>query len=89
MTETHVHAPTTDEAGPRGELCTRTLAMPADTNQNGCSETQHDQLLGLSRLFSFAAFGCCVLLCTHALSPFLSISTVALLRFGHVNGLIG
>lgn len=35
MTETHVHAPTTDETGPRGELCTRTLAMPADTNQNG------------------------------------------------------
>ena len=35
MTETHVHAPPADEAGPHGDLCTRTLAMPADTNANG------------------------------------------------------
>ena len=35
MTDTHVHASANDETGPRGELCTRTLAMPADTNQNG------------------------------------------------------
>jgi acyl-CoA thioesterase YciA len=35
VTETHVHAPPSDEAEPRGELCTRTLAMPADTNANG------------------------------------------------------
>ena len=35
MTETHVHAPANDESEPRGDLCTRTLAMPADTNQNG------------------------------------------------------
>jgi acyl-CoA thioesterase YciA len=30
-----VHAPRNDEAEPCGDLCTRTLAMPADTNQNG------------------------------------------------------
>ncbi|MBN9004837.1 MAG: acyl-CoA thioesterase [Rhizobiales bacterium] len=30
-----VHAPPTTETTPLGELCTRTLAMPADTNQNG------------------------------------------------------
>jgi acyl-CoA thioesterase YciA len=35
VTETHVHAPTNDETEPRGDLCTRTLAMPADTNANG------------------------------------------------------
>lgn len=35
MTETHVHAPPSEETGPRGDLCTRTLAMPADTNANG------------------------------------------------------
>ena len=35
MTDTHVHAPVVTEDGPSGELCTRTLAMPADTNQNG------------------------------------------------------
>jgi acyl-CoA thioesterase YciA len=35
MTDTHVHAPVVTESGPSGELCTRTLAMPADTNQNG------------------------------------------------------
>jgi len=35
MTDTHVHAPAVTEAEPQGELCTRTLAMPADTNQNG------------------------------------------------------
>ena len=35
MTETHIHAPPIDETEPVGDLCTRTLAMPADTNQNG------------------------------------------------------
>ena len=35
MNETHVHAPASDETGPRGDLCTRTIAMPADTNANG------------------------------------------------------
>lgn len=35
MTETHVHTPPSEETGPRGDLCTRTLAMPADTNANG------------------------------------------------------
>ncbi len=35
MSETHVHAPPTEETEPHGDLCTRTLAMPADTNQNG------------------------------------------------------
>ena len=35
MTETQLHAPSNDETEPRGELCTRTLAMPADTNANG------------------------------------------------------
>jgi acyl-CoA thioesterase YciA len=35
VSETHVHAPLSDEAEPRGDLCIRTLAMPADTNANG------------------------------------------------------
>ncbi|WP_065755333.1 acyl-CoA thioesterase [Bradyrhizobium paxllaeri] len=35
MTATHVHAPPSTETEPRGELCIRTLAMPADTNANG------------------------------------------------------
>jgi len=35
MTDTHVHAPLNSETEPRGELCIRTLAMPADTNGNG------------------------------------------------------
>jgi acyl-CoA thioesterase YciA len=35
MTDTHVHAPPNIEKEPQGQLCTRTLAMPADTNQNG------------------------------------------------------
>jgi acyl-CoA thioesterase YciA len=35
VTEAHVHAPSSEETGPRGDLCTRTLAMPADTNANG------------------------------------------------------
>jgi acyl-CoA thioesterase YciA len=30
-----VHAPANTEAEPYGDLCIRTLAMPADTNQNG------------------------------------------------------
>ena len=34
-TSAAVHAPLNTESGPEGELCTRTLAMPADTNQNG------------------------------------------------------
>jgi acyl-CoA thioesterase YciA len=36
MTDTQpVHAPPNIELEPCGDLCTRTLAMPADTNQNG------------------------------------------------------
>jgi acyl-CoA thioesterase YciA len=36
MTDTtEVHAPSTTETEPCGDLCIRTLAMPADTNQNG------------------------------------------------------
>jgi acyl-CoA thioesterase YciA len=36
MTDTQaVHAPPVTETEPRGDLCIRTLAMPADTNQNG------------------------------------------------------
>jgi acyl-CoA thioesterase YciA len=35
MTETHEHAPAATETEPRGDLCIRTLAMPADTNANG------------------------------------------------------
>jgi acyl-CoA thioesterase YciA len=35
VSEAHVHAPPIDQTGPRGDLCTRTLAMPADTNANG------------------------------------------------------
>jgi acyl-CoA thioesterase YciA len=35
MTDTHVHAPPNTELEPSGDLCIRTLAMPADTNQNG------------------------------------------------------
>jgi acyl-CoA thioesterase YciA len=30
-----VHAPSNNETEPQGDLCIRTLAMPADTNQNG------------------------------------------------------
>ena len=36
MTDTQaVHAPPVTETTPIGDLCIRTLAMPADTNQNG------------------------------------------------------
>ena len=35
MTDTQVHAPLNTETAPQGELCIRTLAMPADTNGNG------------------------------------------------------
>jgi acyl-CoA thioesterase YciA len=35
MTDTHVHALPNTEIEPGGELCIRTLTMPADTNQNG------------------------------------------------------
>jgi acyl-CoA thioesterase YciA len=36
MTDTQaVHAPLNAETEPLGDLCIRTLAMPADTNQNG------------------------------------------------------
>ena len=35
MSETDVDAPLSDETEPRGDLCIRTLAMPADTNANG------------------------------------------------------
>jgi acyl-CoA thioesterase YciA len=32
---TETHAPLSTETEPRGDLCIRTLAMPADTNANG------------------------------------------------------
>jgi len=35
MTDQAVHAPIIGETEPCGDLCIRTLAMPADTNQNG------------------------------------------------------
>jgi acyl-CoA thioesterase YciA len=35
MTDVHVHAPQNAESEPCGDLSIRTLAMPADTNQNG------------------------------------------------------
>jgi len=35
MADTHIHAPLNTETEPQGDLCIRTLAMPADTNQNG------------------------------------------------------
>jgi acyl-CoA thioesterase YciA len=35
VTDTHVHAPQISENEPQGDLCIRTLAMPADTNANG------------------------------------------------------
>jgi acyl-CoA thioesterase YciA len=35
MTDTQIHAPPSTETEPCGDLCIRTLAMPADTNQNG------------------------------------------------------
>ncbi len=35
MTDTNIHAPPVAETEPQGELCTRTVAMPADTNGNG------------------------------------------------------
>ncbi|MBR0795514.1 acyl-CoA thioesterase [Bradyrhizobium jicamae] len=35
MTGTHVHAPLITSNEPQGDLCIRTLAMPADTNANG------------------------------------------------------
>jgi acyl-CoA thioesterase YciA len=35
MTDTPVRAPPDTEGEPRGDLCIRTLAMPADTNANG------------------------------------------------------
>lgn len=35
MTDMQIHAPLNTEIEPCGELCIRTLAMPADTNANG------------------------------------------------------
>jgi acyl-CoA thioesterase YciA len=35
MADTRIHAPPNTETEPQGDLCIRTLAMPADTNQNG------------------------------------------------------
>jgi acyl-CoA thioesterase YciA len=35
MADTHIHAPPTIETEPCGDLCIRTLAMPADTNGHG------------------------------------------------------
>ncbi len=34
MSETHMHALPSTETDPQGDLCIRTLAMPADTNAN-------------------------------------------------------
>ncbi|MEN3347211.1 MAG: acyl-CoA thioesterase YciA [Bradyrhizobium sp.] len=34
-TDTHAHAPLSTDTEPEGDLCIRTLAMPADTNANG------------------------------------------------------
>nr|WP_157340794.1 acyl-CoA thioesterase [Bradyrhizobium pachyrhizi] len=35
VTDAHAHAPLSSEIEPKGDLCIRTLAMPADTNANG------------------------------------------------------
>jgi len=35
VSEAPAHAPASTETEPKGELCIRTLAMPADTNANG------------------------------------------------------
>jgi len=35
VTDTHLHAPKCNETEPRGDLCIRAVAMPADTNANG------------------------------------------------------
>jgi acyl-CoA thioesterase YciA len=35
VSETQIQAPVSTETEPRGDLCIRTLAMPADTNANG------------------------------------------------------
>ena len=35
MNDTSLHAPLSMDTEPKGDLCIRTLAMPADTNQNG------------------------------------------------------
>ena len=35
MNDTSSHMPLGTDTGPKGDLCIRTLAMPADTNQNG------------------------------------------------------
>ncbi|CCE10963.1 Acyl-CoA thioester hydrolase [Bradyrhizobium sp. STM 3843] len=35
MTDASVHAASATSSEPRGDLCIRTLAMPADTNANG------------------------------------------------------
>ena len=35
MTDVHIHAPLSTDTQPKGDLCIRTLAMPADTNANG------------------------------------------------------
>jgi acyl-CoA thioesterase YciA len=32
---TDMHSPVSTDTEPRGDLCIRTLAMPADTNANG------------------------------------------------------
>ncbi|VIO79708.1 putative acyl-CoA thioester hydrolase [Bradyrhizobium ivorense] len=34
-TDVHAHPPLSTDAEPQGDLCIRTLAMPADTNANG------------------------------------------------------
>src|SRR6516164_4788386 len=35
MTDVHIHAPLSTDTQPKGDLCIRTLAMPADTNAHG------------------------------------------------------
>jgi acyl-CoA thioesterase YciA len=35
MTDVHIHAPLNTDTEPCGDLCIRSIAMPADTNANG------------------------------------------------------
>ena len=35
MTDAQIHAPLSTDTQPKGDLCIRTLAMPADTNAHG------------------------------------------------------
>ena len=50
MTDTPaVRAPLGTDTEPRGDLCIRTLAMPADTNANGDLVSVHANLVRLGR----------------------------------------